>query len=71
MKVKILRFPDGRTAVSTGLQVEINKLKPILESEFDTDESEIREMMEQPHKQAMRMNKGKIRRIRDNSPKRK
>ncbi len=35
--MKVLKFPDGKIAVTNGLQVEVNKQKPILEEEVDKD----------------------------------
>ncbi len=52
MKIKILKFKDGRTAVSVGLHVEINKQKPTIETEIDVSEEEVRNIIEKPHEQA-------------------
>lgn len=35
--MKVLKFPDGKIAVTDGLKVEVNKQKPILEEKVDKD----------------------------------
>ncbi len=35
--MKVLKFPDGKIAVTDGLQVEVNKQKPILEEKVDKE----------------------------------
>ena len=50
MKIKVLKFPNGKIAVSSGLLVEVNKQKPILEEEKDINEKEIAKLLKNPHK---------------------
>lgn len=51
MRIKALKFPDGKVAMTSGLLVEINKNKPILEEEVgDMSEKGVRKLMENPHK---------------------
>ena len=49
MKIKVLKFPDGKIAVSNGLQVEVNKQKPNLEEEIQTDRAGFDKLLEKPH----------------------
>ena len=55
MRIKILKFPDGRLAVTSGLRVEVNKQKPEETYELDVDEKEWVEMVKKPHKQAFKI----------------
>ncbi len=51
MKIKALKFPDGKIAISTGLLVEVNKKNAILEEEVGgMSEKELAKLMEKPHK---------------------
>ena len=51
MRIKALKFPDGKIAITSGLLVEVNKNKPILEEEIGgMNEKEIGKLMEKPHK---------------------
>lgn len=50
MKVKMLKFKDGKVAFSRGLLVEVNKQKPILEEEKDFGEQELKKIRENPKK---------------------
>ncbi len=50
MKIKMLKFPDGRVGATTGLKVEINKQKPILEEEVELSKTEVKKIIENPKK---------------------
>ena len=51
MKTKVLKFPDGRIAVSKSIGIRINKQKPIIEEEVgDMGDKELNKLMENPHK---------------------
>ena len=50
MKIKILKFPDGNVATTTGLKVQINKQEPILEEEVELSEKEAKKIIENPKK---------------------
>ena len=55
MRIKILKFPDGRLAVTNGLRVEVNKQNPKETYELDVDRKEMDGIIEKPHKQAFRL----------------
>ena len=47
----MLKFADGKVAYSSGLLVEVNKQKPILEEEIgDVNKKELTKLLEKPHK---------------------
>ena len=48
MKVKVLKFPDGKVAVTSGLQVQVNKQKPIIEEEIEVDKKGFDKLLRNP-----------------------
>jgi len=50
MKAKLLKFADNRTAIVSGMHIEVNKQKPILEEEIETDKDTFRQMLLHPKK---------------------
>ena len=55
MKVKILRFKDGHTAVSSGMHISVNKQTPKDTFEMDIDKKELPGMLNNPNRQKFRM----------------